>query len=299
MDEYLEKLQYVLVVLLMIAGCLLLSILLVSGKDILTGDYSRKHNSSIGSFGQQNAVTESVSRLTKGASDAYITITSTVSKTVSSAASVVGNSLSVVGKAIGHVALNIVRAPGAAFGALTHPPSASALIRPETENQTTVPIIKPQILPKSMNTITPAIIEPAQVIVNSNQDSSWPIRGRITTYFGVPHMPYQVTHTGMDIASGHASGVMPIHPFGSGRVSAVIYSSRGLGNHVLIDHGNGITSVYGHMYSISVKENQEVTSGTIVGYEGSTGVSTGTHLHFEIRQNDISVDPMLYVPDRP
>ncbi len=127
----------------------------------------------------------------------------------------------------------------------------------------------------------------------------WPIHGMITTLFGVPEPPYQPIHTGIDISDGKPSGVTAIHPFKAGRVMTIEYSSRGLGNHVVIDHGNGLSSVYAHLYSIAVQQGDSVTVDDIIGREGSTGVSTGTHLHFEILRNGTPTNPFNYIDGRP
>jgi murein DD-endopeptidase MepM/ murein hydrolase activator NlpD len=68
---------------------------------------------------------------------------------------------------------------------------------------------------------------------------------------------------------------------------------------LVIDHGGGLSSVYGHLYSISVKAGQMVDTNTVLGYEGSTGASTGTHLHFEIRVNGQPEDPKKFIPGLP
>jgi murein DD-endopeptidase MepM/ murein hydrolase activator NlpD len=128
---------------------------------------------------------------------------------------------------------------------------------------------------------------------------AWPIHGQITTYFGVYHMPYQPTHTGLDISTGRRAGVMPVHPFKAGVVTQVIHSNKSLGNHIVIDHGGGLTSVYGHLYSISVQLGQTVDLNTELGREGTTGVSTGPHVHFEIKQDGVYQNPLKYVPGRP
>jgi murein DD-endopeptidase MepM/ murein hydrolase activator NlpD len=127
----------------------------------------------------------------------------------------------------------------------------------------------------------------------------WPLHGRITTEFGVPEPPYQPLHTGIDISSAHRAGVMAIHPFSSGKVIQIVYSRNGLGNHVVVDHGNGLTSWYCHLNSIGVNEGQTVGQGDVVGYEGRTGVVTGTHLHFEIRKNNVPINPRQFIKGNP
>ena len=69
----------------------------------------------------------------------------------------------------------------------------------------------------------------------------------------------------------------------------------GYGNRVEISHGDGTSTLYGHMLTITVSVGQTVNQGDIIGYVGCTGYSTGTHLHFEIKQDGVQVDPMPYL----
>jgi murein DD-endopeptidase MepM/ murein hydrolase activator NlpD len=128
---------------------------------------------------------------------------------------------------------------------------------------------------------------------------AWPIHGEITTLFGVPEWPYQPIHTGLDISDGNRSGTTPIHPYRAGKVTEVVRSYLGLGNHVVVDHGDGLTSVYGHMYSTNVQVGQAVDTNSVLGMEGSTGASTGAHVHFEIKLNGQYQDPLKFIPGRP
>jgi murein DD-endopeptidase MepM/ murein hydrolase activator NlpD len=82
-------------------------------------------------------------------------------------------------------------------------------------------------------------------------------------------------------------------------VIVVIRSNSGFGNHVIVDHGNGLTSLYGHMYATAVQVGQVVDKNTVLGYEGTTGASTGVHVHFEIDLNSQPVNPHLYVTGHP
>jgi murein DD-endopeptidase MepM/ murein hydrolase activator NlpD len=127
---------------------------------------------------------------------------------------------------------------------------------------------------------------------------AWPLHGTITTLFGVPELPYQAIHTGLDISDGKRPGTTPIKAFRQGKVLQTL-TTGGLGNHVIVDHGNGVTSVYGHLNSISVQVGQTVDTTTILGYEGTTGVSTGSHLHFEIRVNGQATDPHQFISGQP
>jgi hypothetical protein len=191
----------------------------------------------------------------------------------------------------------ILYVPGSVLGFVADTPVVSAMIKPATLTQTPV-IVSLQEPPAEHATLANA--KTAGAITHQNDTTpSWPIHGIITTEFGVPEWPYQPIHTGIDISDGARPGVTPIHPFKPGRVIDVIHSSSGLGNHVVVDHGNGLTSVYGHMHSTSVQIGQIVDKSTVLGYEGSTGVSTGTHVHFEIRVNGSVVNPHLYISGQP
>ena len=123
----------------------------------------------------------------------------------------------------------------------------------------------------------------------------WPLYGRITSRFGYRRHPYWGgvhMHTGLDIASSYGDAVKCAD---SGEV---IFSGwwDGYGKAVIIDHGRGLSTVYGHLSRIYVQQNQVVDKGQVVGLVGNTGYSTGPHLHFEIRQNGTPVNPMRYLP---
>jgi murein DD-endopeptidase MepM/ murein hydrolase activator NlpD len=81
----------------------------------------------------------------------------------------------------------------------------------------------------------------------------------------------------------------------SGRVIAVLSTKYGYGNHIIIDHGNGFQTLYAHLSSFRVEVGQNVAKGSIIGIMGSTGRSTGTHLHFEIRQNGAALPPLSFL----
>jgi murein DD-endopeptidase MepM/ murein hydrolase activator NlpD len=123
---------------------------------------------------------------------------------------------------------------------------------------------------------------------------AWPMIGRITSPFGYRRNPLWgglSLHTGIDIAGPYGK---PISCADSGEV---IYSGwwDGYGKAVVIDHGRGYTTVYGHMSRIYAQVGQKVTKGESIGLVGSTGFSTGPHLHFEIRVNGRPVDPRPYL----
>jgi len=117
----------------------------------------------------------------------------------------------------------------------------------------------------------------------------WPLGGAITSYYG-PR--WGRMHTGIDIDG--TSG-QPIVASKAGRVIVASYYG-GYGNAVVIDHGGGVTTLYGHMSSFNVSNGQTVSQGAVVGSVGCTGSCTGDHLHFEVRVNGSPQDPMNYLP---
>jgi murein DD-endopeptidase MepM/ murein hydrolase activator NlpD len=94
-------------------------------------------------------------------------------------------------------------------------------------------------------------------------------------------------HNGVDLACGYGT---PIHAAAAGRVVRSGYDGIN-GNHVILDHGGGWSSAYCHCSSLAVGAGEDVSSGQVVGYVGSTGRSTGPHLHFAVRSYGRFVDP--------
>ena len=116
----------------------------------------------------------------------------------------------------------------------------------------------------------------------------WPVSGPITSPYG---MRWGSLHPGIDIGAGTGT---PIKAAASGRVIISGYSG-GYGNLIVIDHGNGIATAYAHQSSLAASAGQQVGQGQVIGYVGSTGFSTGPHLHFEVRVNGTPVDPLGYL----
>jgi murein DD-endopeptidase MepM/ murein hydrolase activator NlpD len=116
----------------------------------------------------------------------------------------------------------------------------------------------------------------------------WPVSGPVVSGFG---MRWGRMHEGIDIAVGFGT---PVHAAASG---AVIHAGwlGGYGNLVVIDHGNGLATAYAHNSSLAVSVGQSVTQGDVISYVGSTGHSTGPHMHFEVRVNGAAVDPLGYL----
>ena len=127
--------------------------------------------------------------------------------------------------------------------------------------------------------------------INGIKVSTLPVTGTITSRYGVSSRIRVSTHTGLDIAT--ATGT-PIKVVADGTVTLAQYSGS-YGYLVKVDHGNGIETWYGHTSKMYVKEGQEVKAGDVIALVGSTGNSTGPHLHFEIRINGEHVNPQKYL----
>jgi murein DD-endopeptidase MepM/ murein hydrolase activator NlpD len=122
-----------------------------------------------------------------------------------------------------------------------------------------------------------------------------PVPGPITSGYGYRTDPVTgatAFHSGLDIG---ASCGTPIKAAGTGTIVSAGFNSGGYGNMTLINHGNGLSTLYGHQSSIIVSAGQSVTQGQVIGYVGSTGKSTGCHLHFEVRVGGNPVDPSGYL----
>jgi murein DD-endopeptidase MepM/ murein hydrolase activator NlpD len=116
----------------------------------------------------------------------------------------------------------------------------------------------------------------------------WPVHGPVTSGFG---WRWGRMHEGIDIAV--PSGT-PVAAAASGTVITAGWLG-GYGNLVVIDHGNGLATAYGHNSSVTVGAGQSVAQGQVIAYSGSTGHSTGPHVHFEVRVNGSAVDPLGYL----
>lgn len=121
----------------------------------------------------------------------------------------------------------------------------------------------------------------------------WPVKGkyRISSHYGYRNHPLTGTkkfHSGVDIAVELAT---PVYAAGSG---TVIYAGRkgGYGRCIIIQHKFGFTTVYGHLSAYYTTVGREIKQGQVIGFVGSTGISTGNHLHFEIRKNNIAINPI-------
>jgi murein DD-endopeptidase MepM/ murein hydrolase activator NlpD len=124
----------------------------------------------------------------------------------------------------------------------------------------------------------------------------WPIMGPITSSFGQREDPILGNgegefHTGIDISAPNG---IPIRATGDGTVKMAEMSS-GYGREVVIDHGHGVETVYGHMSGFAVIAGQTVVRGQVIGYVGHSGRTTGSHLHYEVRIHNTPVNPHKYL----
>jgi murein DD-endopeptidase MepM/ murein hydrolase activator NlpD len=129
-----------------------------------------------------------------------------------------------------------------------------------------------------------------------DDDGGWrrPANGRLSSRYGVRYHPIlhrRKLHTGDDIAAGYGSSIK------AAKGGRVLYSGwkKGYGNTVIIDHGGGVTTLYGHASKLDVKAGQPVKGGQTIANVGSTGYSTGPHLHFEVRKNGKPINPTPYL----
>lgn len=124
----------------------------------------------------------------------------------------------------------------------------------------------------------------------------WPVAGRLTDGFGVRHNPFSKRasefHSGQDIAAPKGIAVTACAD------GTIAYAGwmHGYGDVVIIEHKNGVSTRYGHLSRILVSVGQTISGGDEIGEVGSTGRSTGPHLHFEVRLSDEPVDPLRYLP---
>jgi len=162
-------------------------------------------------------------------------------------------------------------------------------------NDETFAIIAGQtlIVPDGVMPDTPAatipryanVLTPDAGSVTASGSFVWPAFGRIT-------QPFRWYHKGVDIANQSGGAILAAD---AGTILISGWTNVGYGYHVIIDHGNGYQTLYGHMSSLSVVAGQRVARGAVIGQMGSTGRSTGVHLHFEIRTGSGNVDPLNYL----
>jgi murein DD-endopeptidase MepM/ murein hydrolase activator NlpD len=131
----------------------------------------------------------------------------------------------------------------------------------------------------------------ARVVERTTTAFLWPLRGPVTSRFGIrPHPLFRRRHfhSGVDISAPRGTPVM------AAMAGTVMFTGwyGGYGKLVVLDHGNGVSTLYGHLSAILVRPGQRVGRGQVIGRVGTTGYTTGPHLHYEIRQNGRPVDPL-------
>lgn len=149
---------------------------------------------------------------------------------------------------------------------------------------------------ENLERVREALHEQQRVIGFHNQLSAylpslWPASGDVSSPYGL-RWGGSDFHPGIDIANDYGT---PIIAAASGTVTAAGWNSGGYGNMVDIDHGNGIWTRYGHAEAVAVSVGETVQKGQIIAYMGSTGFSTGPHVHYEVHVNGELVNPILYL----
>ena len=167
------------------------------------------------------------------------------------------------------------------------PPPPVTTVRPPTVSAPTVRTpAQPQIQAPAPRLPLPAPAPPAPAPAPAPAAPtgrfSWPARGLITTYFSG-------WHPGIDVAAAVGTAIGAAD---GGTVTFTGWDSTGYGYRVVVSHGNGYTTTYNHLSSIAVRSGQSVGKGQLIGGMGSTGRSTGSHLHFEILRNGSFVNPL-------
>ncbi|MHB0877908.1 MAG: peptidoglycan DD-metalloendopeptidase family protein [Anaerolineae bacterium] len=151
----------------------------------------------------------------------------------------------------------------------------------------------PELPAKVVPTSAPADSNTGQTYTAAPSDTApgtgqivWPVSGMISQRAHSGHMA-------IDIAGSTGTAVVAAD---SGTVTLVSWMTTSYGYHIIIDHGNGLETLYAHLSEIDVEVGQVVNQGDVIGKRGNTGRSTGPHLHFEVRENGVKRDPMDYLP---
>lgn len=192
------------------------------------------------------------------------------------------------------------------------PSEYSALGGPVTEDfsKTYLPLHRQELLTRKMHTFMKQLStdmrleevrqqELVQALRESHESlaatpSIWPTQGWITSPFGGRRSPFTGKagfHRGLDISAPSGS---PVYAPARGTVTFSGLDGA-YGNSIVLQHGNGLSTRYAHMQRLNVKEGQLVNRGDVIGHVGTTGRSTGPHLHYEVMVNGVSVNPMRYI----
>ncbi len=156
-------------------------------------------------------------------------------------------------------------------------------------------IAVPNIQPNYVNIAQADLIIPETKLEASfNIPSSPESEAQIPVDYSYVSQGFRSFHPGMDLVTKFGT---PIRPIATGDVEEAGYSPFGYGNAILVNHGDGTKSLYAHLSKIYVKKGDTVTLNTVIGLVGSTGRSTGPHLHLEIYQDNVPINPLTMLPD--
>lgn len=139
---------------------------------------------------------------------------------------------------------------------------------------------------------TPAVVTDWASLAGA--PSLWPVMGPITSSFGERQDPFNgegAFHAGVDISASFGE---PVHATADGTVQTAGMAT-GYGREIVLDHGNGIETLYGHLSGFAVTPGQEVREGQVIGYIGMSGRTTGPHLHYEVRIHNAPVNPHKFL----
>jgi len=150
-----------------------------------------------------------------------------------------------------------------------------AVVLPQAE----IGLSSTEVFFDTQTTVVDAVVAPSRF--------RWPL-----TAFGISQY-FARWHPGVDLTDTAGT---PMYPIADGRVTQVIQQYTGFGKHLIVQHENGMSSLYAHLSKIKVKEGEQVTKETELGAVGATGWATGNHLHLEIYQNGAAVNPIEVLP---
>jgi LysM repeat protein len=163
---------------------------------------------------------------------------------------------------------------------------------PPVVEETPTPVEPDPATPEPAPTVVPAPAPPPLTAPPAAVSAGfiWPVNGTLNSRFGPRWGSF---HSGIDLSVGYGTEVAAA---ASGQVVLASYSGYGYGNYIIVRHGDGSETLYGHLSSIWVSLGQYVGRGEIIGAVGCTGWCTGPHLHFEVRIGGSPVDPLAYLP---
>ena len=192
------------------------------------------------------------------------------------------------------------------FGKTSHPEFPQAVLTLATQSNSTLEasynaslyafnLMKTTALSPGPDPVVRAFVPGGTVYDRAAIPSLWPVHGEVTGGFGERMDPLSgepARHPGIDISAPKGTEV---EAAGDGVVVQVGRVESGYGNEILIDHGNGVMTKYGHLSGIYVVAGQDVKRGDVIGAVGMTGRTTGPHLHYEVLVNDTPVNPAKFL----